>query len=91
MPNIDIRREHGRSLESAKEAVDETAKALSQRFSVSTEWDGDTLRFQRGGLSGQIEVTQAEVHVTVELGLLFGAMKPMIEGEIQRRLDESFS
>jgi putative polyhydroxyalkanoate system protein len=89
MPKIDIRRAHGRSLQAAKEAVDETAAAISKRLAVSTEWDGDTLRFQRGGVSGQIRVTETEVHVIAELGLLFGAMKPMIEGEIQRRLDES--
>jgi putative polyhydroxyalkanoate system protein len=48
------------------------------------------LHFERGGVNGHIHVTKSEVHVTAELGFLMGALKPMIESEIERQLDESF-
>jgi putative polyhydroxyalkanoate system protein len=87
MSKIDIRRQHGRSLKAAKAAVDKTAAAMAKKFALHSEWDGDTLNFSRIGVSGQIHVSKTEVHVTAELGFLFGALKPMIEGEIQRQLD----
>jgi len=90
MATIDIRRKHGSSLKTAKAAVDKTAKAIAKKFAITSEWEGDTLHFQRHGVDGHIEVSKAEIHVRAELGFLFGMMKPMIESEIQKQLDENF-
>jgi putative polyhydroxyalkanoate system protein len=87
---IDIRRKHGRSLKDAKAAVDKTAKAIAKKFEITSQWEGDTLHFQRSGVDGHIEVTKSDVQVRAELGFLFGMMKPMIEEEIQRQLDKNF-
>jgi putative polyhydroxyalkanoate system protein len=87
---IDINRKHGSSLKAAKVAVDKTAKAIAKKFSIQSEWDGDTLNFHRGGVTGQIHVTKIEVRVHADLGFLLGMMKPAIEAEINKQLDESF-
>jgi len=89
MSKIDIRRKHGKSLKAAKTAVDKTAAAVGEKFGIRSEWDGDTLNFHRAGGSGQIHVTETEVRVTAELGLLMSTLKPMIETEIRRQLDEN--
>jgi putative polyhydroxyalkanoate system protein len=90
MSKIDIRRKHSKSHKAAKTAVDKTAAAIAKKFGIHSAWDGDTLNFQRPGGSGKIRVTKTEVRVTAELGFLMSALKPMIEAEIERQLDENF-
>jgi putative polyhydroxyalkanoate system protein len=90
MSKIDIRRKHGKSLKAARAAVDKTATAIGRKFGIHSEWEDHVLHFERGGVNGHIHVTKSEVHVTAELGFLMGALKPMIESEIERQLDESF-
>jgi putative polyhydroxyalkanoate system protein len=88
MAVIDIRRPHKVSLKSAKAAVERVAKAIAKEYGVTHEWSGNQLNFNRSGVSGHIAVAKEEVHVRVELGFLMGALKPVIEREIQRQLDE---
>ena len=90
MSKIDIRRRHGQSHKAAKAAVDKTVAEIAKKFGVHSEWEGDTLHFQRSGVNGFIKVNKADVHVTAELGFLLGAMKGVIEAEIERQLDENF-
>jgi len=91
MPSIDIRRKHQLTLKEAKEAVKKTAAAIAQRFDIQSAWHGNTLSFERAGASGEIKVTASEIHVTAQLGFLLGALKPLIEQEIQNRLDKELS
>lgn len=88
MSRIDIVRPHQRSRQDVQAAVDRLACSLGGQFGVCHRWDGDTLAFERSGVRGRIAVSDHEVHVTAELGLLMGAMKPLIEREIVRYLDE---
>ncbi len=90
MPSIDIRRPHSKSIKDAKAAVNHTAAAMTKKLDVKTEWQANTLHFTRSGVNGTIAISKGEIHVHAELGFLFGALKPMIEGEINRRLDEDF-
>lgn len=90
MAKIDIRRKHGLSLKAAKAKVEKTAAAIGKKFALDSEWDGDTLNFQRFGVTGHIHVTKQEIVVIAELGFLFGAMKPMIEEEIETQLSTHF-
>lgn len=90
MPSIDIRRKHGHSIKRAKAAVTETAAAMAKKFDIESSWSGNTLKFSRPGVDGRIRITEDEVHVTAELGFLLGMMKPAIEREIERHLDEHF-
>lgn len=90
MPSIDIRRKHGHSIKRAKAAVTETAAAIAKKFDIESSWSGNTLKFSRPGVDGRIRITEDEVHVTAELGFLLGMMKPAIEREIERHLDEHF-
>jgi len=88
MSRIDIRRPHQRSRQDVREAVDRLACSLGGQFGVCHRWDGDTLAFERSGVRGRITVGDRDVHVSAELGLLMGAMKPLIEREIERYLDQ---
>jgi putative polyhydroxyalkanoate system protein len=88
MARIDIRRTHTHTMKDAKKAVDKLAKSIAREFALECTWDGNTLAFSRSGVDGHIALSKGEVHVYAELGFVMGMMKPMIEQEINRHLDE---
>ncbi|HVT32057.1 MAG TPA: polyhydroxyalkanoic acid system family protein [Rhodanobacteraceae bacterium] len=90
MAVIDIHRKHGCSLKEAKAAVERVAKAVSREYGFAHKWDGNTLEFSRAGASGSIRIAKHDVHIHAELGFLMSALKPVIEGEIVRKLDKEF-
>ena len=90
MAAIDIRRKHGKSLKDARAAVERVAKAVAKEYGFTHAWDGNTLEFSRSGAKGSIEVAKTEVRIHAELGFLMSALKPVIEGEITRKLDKEF-
>jgi putative polyhydroxyalkanoate system protein len=90
MPDIDIRRKHSLPAAQAKAAIQKVADHLSERFDVECQWQGSTLNFSRSGVDGQIEVGADEVRVAADLGFLLLALKPTVENEIHRYLDEAF-
>lgn len=88
MATIDIRRKHDLSMAEARKAVNKLAKSIAKEFDLECDWDGNTLAFSRSGVDGHIALEKGQVHVHAQLGFLMGMMKPMIEGEINRHLDE---
>lgn len=88
MAVIDIHHAYTGSVDSAKSAVEKVAHAIAREYGVVHHWTGNELHFDRSGVKGRIAVAQNDVHVRVELGLLMGALRPVIEREIERRLDE---
>lgn len=88
MAKIDIRRKHNLSLAAARKTVDKLAKSIAKEFDLEYGWDGDTMAFSRAGVDGHIALEKGAVHVYANLGFVMGMMKPMIESEINRHLDE---
>jgi putative polyhydroxyalkanoate system protein len=85
MPDIDLK--HALGIEGARAAADRMAQDLRRRFGLSGDWSGNTLRFERPGLSGSLVVAETMVHITATLGFLMKAMKPSIEKAIEGELD----
>ena len=90
MAVIDIRRKHGRSIKDARAAVERVARAIALEYGITHAWDGNELTFRRTGVNGTISVARQEVHIRAELGFLMGTLKPVIEREIVRQLDDEF-
>lgn len=90
MSSISITRQHDKSMKEAHAAVNKVAKAISKRFSVQTEWEGDTLHFSRSGVDGHIALTKGLVRIEAKLGFLLAMLRGPVEAEIQRVLDEEF-
>jgi putative polyhydroxyalkanoate system protein len=87
---IDIRKPHNKSLSDAQQVADELARDLANKFSINYGWDGDTIRFERFGVNGEIAVNEEAVHIKANLGFLLSALEPRVEQEIHRYLDEHF-
>lgn len=91
MANIDIQHPHSMNQAHARQAVQEVADKLAERFGVECRWNGDILDFSRNGIDGRIALLPEQLHVSAQLGFLLGAMKGPIEAEIRRVLDERFT
>lgn len=90
MTDIDIRRKHALPLKDAKAKVERIAERIAERFDVEYGWRGNALAFSRSGVDGEIAVSAKEIRVLVRLGFLLFALKPSIEREIDRTIDEHF-
>ena len=92
MANINLKRKHNLSRDGARAKVEEVAKSLQNKLGVKYHWDGDSLRFERTGASGFIDVgTEGEVDVEVKLGLVLRPMKGIIESAINEGFDTALA
>ena len=88
MSSIDIVHAHALAAPAARQAIEEVAAKLADRFGLQSNWRGDVLDFSGSGVDGAIELQPTAVRVTAKLGFLLSAMKGMVESEIQRVLKE---
>lgn len=87
MAQIAIERSHSLSMDAAKSAVQEAADTLARKYGLESNWEGDTLKFQRSGVDGALAVSPDRVAIKVELGMMFAPFKGMLEDEIVRSVD----
>lgn len=90
MASIDITRRHSLDAEHVHAVMAHIAESLEHKFGVTPRWDGEVLRFSRGGVDGYIAASNGEVRINARLGLLLTPLKPTVEAEIRRKLDQYF-
>ena len=88
MSDIAFIRSHGVPIAKAKALVQKAADALAAEHQLESEWHGNTLRFQRSGVNGQIHVTDSKIHLDLSLGFLLKPFKAKFVGEIEQNLDK---
>jgi len=91
MSQIDIRKAHAFDLEGAQQVADNLARDLAEKFAIEYGWDGDVILFERAGCHGEIKVDAECVHVRAQLGFFLSYLKPAVEREIHRYLDQHFN
>ena len=90
MATIHIQRAHTMPLKKARDAANDFAKRLDEKFELHHTWDGDTLHFERSGVSGTLELTRESVTIDLRLGFLLSAFAGTFEGHIKENLDKLF-
>jgi len=90
MANIDITRPHQVPLDEARAAIMKMATAMQERFGIESAWQGTTLQFKRDGIQGSIALSPDSIQVKAKLGMFFSTLKPMIEKDIQEKLEHYF-
>jgi putative polyhydroxyalkanoate system protein len=90
MPDIDIFHPHTKTPAQAREAVEDVARKLAERFDFKYRWDGDALNFSRSGVDGSIALLPSQLHVNAKLGFMLSMLQGPIEAEIRRVLAEKF-
>jgi putative polyhydroxyalkanoate system protein len=90
MATMSIAKKHSLSHTKAKEAAQKVADDLRERFSLEYAWRGDSIEFQRPGLTGEMHVGKGEVRLDCRLGFLLSALKGTIEKEVHKEFDKRF-
>lgn len=87
MADIILNRTHALGLKGARAAASKMVDKLTQQFGLSGDWQGNTLTFERPGLSGKLVVTEHDMNLEVTLGFMLKAMKGPIERAVHEQLD----
>ena len=88
MSDINLARSHSLSIEKAKALVQKAADGRATEYHVESEWHGNTLRFHRSGVGGQMVVTESEIELNITLGLLMERFQGKIVDRIKHDLDK---
>ena len=91
MADIELHRAHTLGLKGARAAADRMAEQLGRKFDLRGAWEGNTLRFERPGVTGSLAITDKDLRLSVALGFLLKAMKGSIENAIAEQLDTLFA
>ena len=91
MADIDVKRKHHLGLAGARAAAEKMAEQLGRKFDLKGDWRGDTLHFERPGVTGALAISAHDLHLTVGLGFLLKAMKGSIQNAVETELDRLFA
>jgi putative polyhydroxyalkanoate system protein len=91
MADIEIHRVHNLGMKAARAAADKMAEHLGRKFDLKGDWEGNTLRFERPGVSGALAIDDKALKLSVSLGFLLKAMKGSIESAVRQELDKLFA
>jgi len=86
--DIKVVRSHTLPIAKAKALAQKAADALASEYNLTSEWHGNTLRFHRAGVDGQMHVTASEIQLDVTLGFLLKAFKGKLVEHIERNFDK---
>jgi putative polyhydroxyalkanoate system protein len=87
MADIKMIKYHELPMVKAKALVQKAADDLGEEYDLTSEWHGDTLRFHRAGVEGQMKVTASEIHLDVTLGFLLKPFKSKFVEHIEHNFD----
>ncbi len=87
MADIKMIKFHHLSIPQAKQLVQKAADDLAEEYDLESEWKGDTLRFHRSGVEGQMKVTSSEIQLEVTLGFLLKPFKSKFVEHIEHNFD----
>jgi putative polyhydroxyalkanoate system protein len=87
MSDIKMIKFHSLPLAKARALVQKAADNLADEYDLTSEWHGNTLRFHRSGVEGQMQVTDAEIHLDVTLGFLLRPFKSKFVEHIEHNFD----
>jgi len=88
MSDIAFIRRHALSVTGARALVEKIAGRLAAEHNLKSEWHGNTLRFERPGIHGQIHVAESKVRLDVTLGILLKPLKAAFVSHIERNFDK---
>jgi putative polyhydroxyalkanoate system protein len=89
MPRISVERAHDLGREVAKQKAEVLMQKLADKYSIKSEWSGDTVKLTGSGVTGTVSVLDDLIKVEVEIGLLMSAFSGTIKGEIEKALDKA--
>ena len=91
MADINITRQHGMTLTTARKAAFKWAEQAKEKFDMACTYEegtsSDEYSFTRSGVTGSLVVDKDTFELKAKLGFFLGAFKDKIESEIVKNLD----
>lgn len=88
MSTIQFRRNHQLGAERAREIAEQVVADLENRYGGAHHWDGSVLHFERGGISGRMQVADDMIDLNLKLGLAMRPFRASIESVVSERMDK---
>jgi putative polyhydroxyalkanoate system protein len=90
MSDVQFQQAHNLGLPKARELAKQWAEGASSKMGLTCKHeegaDQDVITFERMGVNGTMTVTGTSFDLSVKLGMMMKAFKPMIEAEISKNL-----
>ena len=91
MNTIKVKHKHSHDKQEAWEKAEEMLEDLASKYGLNIEHDGDSqISFSGSGISGTVDISHNEIHLSATLSFLMIAMKSVITNEIKNKLSEKF-
>lgn len=90
MADISIVQEHVLTPDQARAAAHKVAERMAAEYGLDCRWDGDVLRFERGGVQGSLTLELRRAAMRIELGFMLGAFAPVIEARVAENMRKVF-
>ena len=91
MSQIHIRRKHALGHRQARKTVEKLAKKISSEYNAKYHWKEDKLIYKSTGVNGKLHVSNDEVEIKVNPGIMLRPLKTKIENGIVAPLDALLS
>lgn len=88
MAKINLKHAHNLDPVIAKQKVQELFDAFSSRFGIKTRWEGSTIHLSGSGFDGTAVVSDKDVDVNVNLGMMVSAFKGQVESGLKAELEK---
>jgi putative polyhydroxyalkanoate system protein len=88
MSQIEIKKQHSLGKAGARKTAQKIADSLSNEYNARCKWSGDDLSFSATGVKGKLHVSESDVAINVDLGLMLRPLKSKIESSIVAQLDD---
>lgn len=90
MSDVQFQQAHNLGLPKARELAQRWADGAAAKMGLTCKHqegaDKDVIEFERSGVNGTMTVTANSFDVSIKLGLMMKAFKPMIEAEITKNV-----
>jgi putative polyhydroxyalkanoate system protein len=88
MSQIEVSKKHSLGKAGARKTAEKIAESLSKEYNAKCKWSGDDLTFSSTGVKGKLHVSDEDVQISVDLGLVLRPLKGKIESSIVSQLDD---
>lgn len=88
MSQIHIRKKHKLGKQGARKTAEQLADSLTSEYKARCSWKDDDLNFSSTGVKGRLHISDDEVEILVDLGLMLRPLKSKIESGIIAQLDD---
>lgn len=88
---IEIIRDHTLGEELIRERVERIAAEMESSIHISYHWEGNRIKFNRVGLSGDLEYTDTSIRITIHPSLLLPISNARIREMVNSYLDHNLN